>query len=53
MKLNKSLMALGLLLGSMSLTGCVAVAVGAAYVVGEELNENDDDFDPLDEIVDG
>ena len=53
MKLNKSLIALGLLLGSISLYGCVAAAVGAAYVVGEEINENDGDFDPLDEIVDG
>ena len=53
MKLNKSLIALVLLLGSISLSGCVAAAVGAAYVGGEELNENDGDFDPLDEIVDG
>ncbi len=53
MKLNKSLLALSLLMGSLSLTGCIAAVAGAAYVVGEEVNENDGDFDPLDEIVDG
>ena len=53
MKFNKALLALGLLMGSFSLTGCIAAVAGAAYVVGEEVNENDGDFDPLDEVVDG
>lgn len=42
-----------ILAGSSSLGGCLAAALGAAYVVGEEVNENDGDFDPLDEIIDG
>ena len=50
----KKLSALFLLMATgVGLSGCVAAAVGGAYVIGEELNENDDDFDPLDEIVDG
>ena len=53
MKLNKSLLALGLLMGSFTLTGCVAAVAGAAYVIGGEVNADDGDFDPLDEIVDG
>ncbi len=45
---------LALLLGGTSLaSGCVAALAAGAYVAGEELNGNDGDFDPLDEIVDG
>ncbi|WP_293610313.1 hypothetical protein [Ponticaulis sp.] len=51
-KKKAALLAL-MLAGFSSLGGCVAAAVAGAYVVGEELNENDGDFDPLDEIVDG
>ncbi|MEE2879097.1 MAG: hypothetical protein VX593_08865 [Pseudomonadota bacterium] len=50
--LKKSLLA-AILFGSCALSGCVAAIAGAAYVAGEEINENDGDFDPLDEIVDG
>ncbi|MGB3627732.1 MAG: hypothetical protein WA989_18040 [Henriciella sp.] len=43
-----------ILAGGMALSGCVTAAIaGAAYVAGEEINENDGDFDPLDEVVDG
>lgn len=45
---------LALMLGGFSVAGgCVAALAAGAYVAGEELNENDGDFDPLDEIVDG
>ena len=53
MKMTKSLLLAGILGSSFLMSGCVAAALGAAYVVGEEVNENDGDFDPLDEIVDG
>ncbi|MEM5516939.1 hypothetical protein WNY37_08250 [Henriciella sp. AS95] len=53
MKMTKSILLAGIVGSSFFLTGCLAAAVGAAYVVGEEVNENDGDFDPLDEIVDG
>ncbi|MEQ8557061.1 MAG: hypothetical protein RIB03_01995 [Henriciella sp.] len=42
-----------ILIGSFSMTGCIAAAIGAGYVAGEEISENDGDFDPLDEVVDG
>ena len=45
---------MALMLGGFSVAGgCVAALAAGAYVAGEELNENDGDFDPLDEIVDG
>lgn len=51
---KKKLAILALMLtGMTTLSGCFAAAVAGAYVIGEELNENDGDFDPLDEIVDG
>lgn len=50
----KALFAAGLFGGFTLLSGCMTAAVaGAAYVAGEEASENDGDFDPLDEIVDG
>lgn len=49
---NKAVIA-AILAGGFALTGCVAAVAGAAYVAGEEINENDGDFDPLDEVVDG
>lgn len=56
MKLTKTNKALffAILAGGMSLSGCVTAAVaGAAYIAGEEISEDDGDFDPLDEVVDG
>lgn len=47
------LLALAALFGSTAITGCVAAAAGAGYVAGEEISEDDGDFDPLDEVVDG
>jgi len=53
-RMKKSIFLLmAMLMGGMSLSGCVAAAIGGAYVIGEELNEDDGDFDPLDEVVDG
>ena len=40
----------GLIGSSFALTGCLAAAAGAGYVAGEEISEDDDDFDPLDEV---
>ncbi|MCI4645321.1 MAG: hypothetical protein MRY64_11095 [Hyphomonadaceae bacterium] len=48
--MKKAAWAAILLGGMVSLTGCVAAAIGAGYVAGEELTEDDGDFDPLDEI---
>lgn len=42
-----------LMLGALGLNGCAAALIGGGYVAGEELSEDDGDFDPLDEIVDG
>ena len=42
-----------MLAGPMATSGCIAAAIGAGYIAGEEISENDGDFDPLDEIVDG
>lgn len=39
-----------ILMGGFSLTGCLALAAGGGYVAGEEIAEDDGDFDPLDEI---
>ena len=50
---RSAFLALAVLLGATSLSGCVAAALGAGYVAGEEITEDDGDFDPLDEIVDG
>lgn len=50
--LNKGLLA-AILLGGFTMTGCVAAAIGAGYVAGEEISEDDGDFDPLDEVIDG
>ena len=49
----KPLMLAGLLASTFALTGCLAAAAGAGYVAGEEISEDDGDFDPLDEAVDG
>ncbi|MEM5516938.1 hypothetical protein WNY37_08245 [Henriciella sp. AS95] len=46
----KPLILAGIIGASFSLTGCLAAAAGAGYVAGEELSEDDGDFDPLDEI---
>lgn len=46
----KPLILAGLLASSFALTGCLAAAAGGGYVAGEELSEDDDDFDPLDEV---
>ncbi|WP_370235872.1 MULTISPECIES: hypothetical protein [Henriciella] len=46
----KPLILAGLLGASVSLTGCLAAAAGAGYVAGEEISEDDGDFDPLDEV---
>ena len=53
--MDKTKLALiALMLGGLTtLSGCVAAALGAGYVIGEEVSENDGDFDPLDEVVDG
>lgn len=50
---TRPLLLAAILAGSFSLTGCLAAAVGAGYVAGEEISEDDGDFDPLDEVVDG
>ena len=49
----KPLILTGLLVSPFALTGCLAAAAGAGYVAGEEISEDDGDFDPLDEVVDG
>ena len=41
------------LIGMSALSGCLAAAIGGGYIAGEEISEDDGDFDPLDEIVDG
>ena len=46
----KPLLLAGLLVSPFALTGCLAAAAGAGYVAGEEIAEDDDDFDPLDEV---
>lgn len=48
-KAKLALLAL-MLAGTTTLGGCL---LGAAYVAGEEINEDDGDFDPLDEVIDG
>ena len=49
--MKKNAFLLALMLGMTStLGGCL---LAGAYVAGEELNEHDGDFDPLDEIIDG
>jgi len=50
---TRPLLLAAILASSFSLTGCLAAAVGAGYVAGEEISEDDGDFDPLDEVVDG
>lgn len=52
-KFPKVSLALAALFGAATLSGCVAAALGAGYIAGEEISENDGDFDPLDEVVDG
>lgn len=44
---------MAVIMGSMSLTGCLAAVAAGAYIAGEEIAEDDGDFDPLDEVVDG
>ncbi len=45
------LMICGLALSSGAVTGCVAgAAAGAGYVAGDEINEDDGEFDPLEEV---
>ncbi|MEQ8557060.1 MAG: hypothetical protein RIB03_01990 [Henriciella sp.] len=46
----KPLILAGLVGSSFMLSGCLAAAAGAGYVAGEEISEDDDDFDPLDEV---
>ncbi|MGB3627733.1 MAG: hypothetical protein WA989_18045 [Henriciella sp.] len=46
----KPLILAGLLGASLTLTGCLAAAAGGGYVAGEEIAEDDGDFDPLDEV---
>lgn len=46
----KPLILAGLIGSSFALTGCLAAAAGAGYVAGEEISEDDGDFDPLDEL---
>lgn len=41
-----------ILAGGFAMTGCLAAAAGAGYIAGEELSEDDGDFDPLDEVDD-
>lgn len=48
----KPLILAGLLGGCLTMTGCLAAAAGAGYVAGEEISEDDGDFDPLDETDD-
>ena len=48
----KPLILAGLIGSSFALTGCLAAAAGAGYVAGEEISEDDGDFDPLDELDD-
>lgn len=49
--MKKNALLLAMMLGMLpTLGGCL---LGAAYVAGEEINENDGDFDPLDEVIDG
>lgn len=49
----KPLFLAGLMVSPFALTGCLAAAAGAGYIAGEEISEDDGDFDPLDEVVDG
>ena len=46
----KPLILAGLIGSSFALTGCLAAAAGAGYIAGEEISEDDGDFDPLDEL---
>lgn len=48
----KPLILAGLFGGCLTMTGCLAAAAGAGYVAGEEVSEDDGDFDPLDETDD-
>ncbi len=50
---SKPLMiALGITVAGFSLSGCLAAAAAGGYVLGEEIAEDDGDFDPLDEVDD-
>lgn len=51
--MKKILMIAGLLASSVSLSGCLAAAVGAGVVAADEISEGDGKFDPLEEAYDG
>ncbi|KCZ48333.1 hypothetical protein [Hyphomonas pacifica] len=44
---------MAILTATASVAGCVAAAIGAGYVAGEEIAEDHGEFDPLDEVADG
>ncbi|MEM6898211.1 MAG: hypothetical protein AAF583_00345 [Pseudomonadota bacterium] len=51
--MKRILTALSVILLSASLGGCVIAAAGAGgYIAGEEISEDDGEFDPFDEFGD-
>ncbi|MEL6362713.1 MAG: hypothetical protein AAFR21_16680 [Pseudomonadota bacterium] len=42
-----------LLVASMSMSGCIAAAIGGVAVAADEIAEGDGKFDPLEEAYDG
>lgn len=51
MKITKGIALAAILGANFALTGCLAAAIGAGYIAGEEISEDDGEFDPLDEVI--